>query len=350
MLIFMLVPSIPSNEAERLQDLLSARILDTPIQEGFERITRIAKDLFKVPIVTISLVDDRRQWFKSVQGLDIFETPREVSFCGHTILQDDFFIVSDTHLDSRFCDNPLVVHEPYIRFYAGYPILSPKGYKYGAICLIDRFPREMTGEELAPLKDLAALVETEILKHSSYYAQEKLIHQLDQAKLVSMVDPLTRLWNRTGMMNILCNKMEEYDQNKQPFGIALLDIDHFKYINDAFGHDVGDNVLKSLAKILIRSCRDIDAASRWGGEEFLILINDSFKGGVPSFAERIRKKIQKQGFLYVHKSSLKLTVTIGTTAISSDNSLDINALIKQADQALYVGKNTGRNKVVGFQH
>ena len=325
---------------------MKAKILETPIQEEFERITRLAKRLFNVPIVAISLVEDRRQWFKSIQGLDVSETCREVSFCGHAILQEGVLIVPDTHLDPRFHDNPLVTGNPYIRFYAGCPIKSPRGYKYGTICLIDTISRELSKEDIFLLQDIGALVETEILKQGACTAQEKIIQHLDQAKLASMVDPLTRLWNRDGMINILNNQLEEFGQTGKRFGIGLLDIDDFKSINDNFGHDVGDVVLRSLSKFLVRLTRDKDAVSRWGGEEFLMLINDPDKHQVHKIAERIRKRIEKHPIIINDKHALSLTVTVGLTMYNDDVSLRLEDFIKQADQAMYKGKNLGRNQVV----
>ena len=129
----MKAPVKPTNEMSRILDLKDLNILDTPISKQFERITRITKSLYNVPIVAISLVDQERQWFKSIQGLDVCETSREVSFCGHTILQDEIFIINDTLLDQRFNDNPLVTSDPKIRFYAGFPIKSKNGNKIGSL-------------------------------------------------------------------------------------------------------------------------------------------------------------------------------------------------------------------------
>jgi len=103
-------PDIPLNEEHRLKTLRSLNILDTASEERFDRLTRMAKRLFNVPIATISLVDEDRQWFKSCIGLTVKETPRDISFCGHAILDDEVFIISDTLQDERFVDNPLVTH------------------------------------------------------------------------------------------------------------------------------------------------------------------------------------------------------------------------------------------------
>jgi GAF domain-containing protein len=153
---------LPDNEPERLSSLYSLNILDSDIEEEFDRFTRLAMNIFDVPIALISLVDEDRQWFKSCQGLSAQETDRDISFCGHAILQRDTFIVEDTLEDERFCDNPLVTSEPKIRFYAGQPIIYNSHYHLGTLCLIDHKPRHFTERDSQVLQDLTRLVEDEI--------------------------------------------------------------------------------------------------------------------------------------------------------------------------------------------
>lgn len=155
-------PPKPANEEERLKALKELGILDSSPEERFNRITRLARTLFNVDIATISLVDADRQWFKGMQGLDVSETPRDVSFCGHAILGDDAFVVNDATADERFSDNPLVTKDPSIRFYAGIPITGPRALKVGTLCIIDKKTRTFTDAEKQLLKDLAAWVEIEL--------------------------------------------------------------------------------------------------------------------------------------------------------------------------------------------
>lgn len=158
----MLVPDVPSNEGSRIATLHGLNILDTPAEERFDRLTRLTQRLLDVPIAVISLVDSNRQWFKSCQGLGVSETPRSISFCGHAILDDQLFIIPDATLDPRFSDNPLVIHEPNIRFYAGQPLKASNGSRIGTLCVIDRRPRQLTQGECDALRDLAILVENEL--------------------------------------------------------------------------------------------------------------------------------------------------------------------------------------------
>jgi PAS domain S-box-containing protein len=177
----MLRPSSPPDEQARLAALTALGILDTEPEERFDRITRIATRLFQVPICLISLVDEDRQWFKSRQGLDATETPRDISFCAHTILDSEPLVVEDTLADPRFRDNPLVVGDPRIRFYAGHPLCAMNGSRVGTLCLADRRPRHFDESEIALLADLSAMVESELnsiqlaeLQREMHTAQEEL--------------------------------------------------------------------------------------------------------------------------------------------------------------------------------
>lgn len=149
----------PSNEEDRLRVLAEYHLMDTLPEADFDRLARLAASLFTVPIVLVSLLARDRQFFKTHIGLDICETSREVSFCAHAILQDDILIIPDAIKDPRFSANPLVLGPPFIRFYAGKPLVAPTGEKIGTICLIDTKPRDhFTDEDRRNLTDLAALV------------------------------------------------------------------------------------------------------------------------------------------------------------------------------------------------
>lgn len=158
----MITPPIPPDEDARLGDLLALDILDTPPEERFDRIVRLATAMLKVPIALISLVDTERQWFKACIGLDVRQTDRSASFCAHALASDKPLIINDALEDVRFHDNPLVVGHPYIRFYAGRPIHGPRGYRVGTLCIIDDKPREISQSELDVLEDLGALAEREL--------------------------------------------------------------------------------------------------------------------------------------------------------------------------------------------
>ncbi len=149
---------LPANESQRLERLRNYGVLDTPAEEAFDRVARLAAAILDVPIALISLIDDGRQWFKAKVGLDAPETPRDFAFCAHAILGNDVFVVADAALDPRFKTNPLVVGDPKIRFYAGAPLTTHDGLNLGTVCAIDRKPRTLTEEQKVLLRDLGAIV------------------------------------------------------------------------------------------------------------------------------------------------------------------------------------------------
>src|ERR1035437_1759965 len=149
---------IPGNETQRLAALREYQILDTTTEQTYDDITALAAYLCKVPIAMISLVDESRQWFKSKLGLNERETPRDVAFCAHAILQSEPLIVRDALKDSRFADSALVTRAPYIRFYAGYPLSSPEGFALGTLCAIDRKPRQLSAVQKQAMQSLSRQV------------------------------------------------------------------------------------------------------------------------------------------------------------------------------------------------
>jgi len=175
-------PAIPSDESDRLVALHRTALLDTPEEERFDRIVRLAQHRFQVPMSWISLVAEDRQWLKSSCGLSFTETPRNVSFCGHTILNDKPLVIPDALADPRFQDNPMVINEPGIRFYAGHPIRSVSGHRLGSFCIADQLPRTLDEPYSLALRDLARFVEDQIQMTDMVSLQETLIASRRETK------------------------------------------------------------------------------------------------------------------------------------------------------------------------
>lgn len=157
----MKTPDLPPDESHRLSGLDELRILDTPPEERFDRLTRLAARTFDTPIALISLVDSDRQWFKSRHGLEASETGRDISFCSHAILREEPRVVENALTDERFSDNPLVTGDPNIRFYAGAPLHDQHGHRVRTLCVIDSRPHTFDTSDRTLLRDLADLVERE---------------------------------------------------------------------------------------------------------------------------------------------------------------------------------------------
>lgn len=244
--------AIPPTESQRLKVLRSLDVLDSVPEERFDRITRIARRMFGVPMAMVSLVDERRQWFKSVQGTELRETPRDISFCGHAVADDLPLVVPDAGKDERFHDNPFVSDEN-VRFYAGIPLRN-NGAAVGTLCIIDREPREFPDEEFAALADLAAMVEEELAA----------VHS-------ATTDPLTGISNRRGFETVAAKTFALATRLGGPVSLLVFDLDGFKPINDTLGHAVGDRALVDFAQTLVKTFRDADVIARLGGDEFVVL-------------------------------------------------------------------------------
>jgi adenylate cyclase len=181
----------PVDDLERVKALHDLNILDTVAEKRFDDLVRLTQKLFKTPICYISLIDEQRQWFKSRVGLDISETPRNISLCGHTILQSGPLIIPDTHADPRFAQNPLVAQDPHIRFYAGQSLCDKAGYRIGTLCLADRQPRQFTEPETELLQDVAKLAERELTLGDVIRLQQKTLNL--QSSIVNKNAELVRL-------------------------------------------------------------------------------------------------------------------------------------------------------------
>lgn len=341
----MTVPPIPSNEQSRIEALHALEILDTPIEDRFERITRLAKRLLCVPIAAISLVDRDRQWFKSMQGTNVCETSREISFCGHAIIQNEMMAVVDARLDPRFADNPLVTGEPSIVFYAGIPIHSVDGHTVGTLCVIDRKPRRLSLEDQQILRDLAALAESELSAAVAAPVQADLLSQLVAEHRKGMIDSLTRVWNREGMEELLVREWAAARTGLHGLAALMIDVDEFKQVNDRLGHAAGDEVLRQVAKRILSAIRAEDTLGRMSGDEFLVLLSPfSVEKDELKVAERIRVRVCETPIL-TGPTSVTVRVSIGAAQADRSGATSISALLAAADKALYRAKHNGRNCV-----
>lgn len=164
---------VPKNEKKRLEVLWQYDVLDTVPEQVFDDLVELAATICEAPVAMITLVDEKRQWFKAKTGVTSSETSRDVSFCGHAIMQQELFIVPDATMDVRFAGNPLVTSDPKIRFYAGAPLITPDGYALGTLCVIDKVPRTLRPDQKRALQILSRHVMTqlELRRHSQELAK-----------------------------------------------------------------------------------------------------------------------------------------------------------------------------------
>lgn len=312
-------PDIPKDEETRLRALRSLDILDTPPEERFDRLTRIANRLFGVPIALVSLVDEDRQWFKSSVGLPATETPRDISFCGHAILGDEVFVINDTASDQRFTDNPLVQGDPNIRFYAGCPLKALNGSKLGTMCLIDKEPRGFAKGDRTVLKDLAAMVEREL--------------ELTQ---LATIDDLTSISNRRGFKTLADKSLKLCLRKELPASLVYFDIDKFKQINDSYGHAEGDRALTVFADNLKKISRDSDIFARMSGDEFVILFADATKETAESIIKRFSVGLDE--LTKLENLDYKIRFSHGIIEFNPDVHASIEELLNDGDKLMYAQK------------
>ena len=339
----MVAPPKPANEAQRLAALRALNVLDTPAEERFDRITRLVQRLLGTPMALVSLVDADRQWLKSAQGTNVSESARDISFCGHAILEPDTFVVEDALLDARFSDNPLVTGPMGVRFYAGHPIHATDGSAIGTLCALDRAPRTLDAADRAALRDLAILVEGELQRTEAMDVQMELLQERDELLRRAMVDGLTRVWNRTAILELLDGQFSRAQRGGR-LAVAMIDADHFKSVNDTYGHQAGDDVLAELASRMRAGLRPSDPLGRYGGEEFCAILADCDTSVVETLAERVRLSVANQPMTTI-KGPVPLTISIGIAYFSSTMQ-SASDLLAEADRALYLAKAAGRNQVV----
>ncbi|MBT6594069.1 MAG: sensor domain-containing diguanylate cyclase [Porticoccaceae bacterium] len=312
----MKTPEIHPNEVARLQTLRSFDILDTPQEERFDRLTRMARRLFDVPIALVSLVDKDRQWFKSRIGLPVSETPRDISFCGHSILGEEVFIIPDASSDERFQDNPLVIDKPNIRFYAGCPLRALNGTQMGTLCIIDDKPRDFSEADLSALTDLAAMAEQELA-----------------ALQLAVLDELTEISNRRGFMTLVGYAICMCVRQKISASLVFFDLDKFKLINDTYGHSEGDRALVTFAKILHKTLRESDLVARIGGDEFAALLLDTPKASALDVILRLQARLD----VYNDKSphDYQIDFSFGVVDFDPKVHANVEALLADGDALMY---------------
>ncbi|WP_420143872.1 sensor domain-containing diguanylate cyclase [Sphingobium sp.] len=318
--------AILNDEPGRIAALRRYDILDTPSEDAFDKVTHLIRALFGVPISAVSLIDTGRQWFKSIEGLDASETPRSMAFCDHAIRRDEPLIITDALGDPRFSDNPLVTGEPHIRSYAGVPLRTPDGYNIGSLCAIDTRARDFAPEHLETLKALAPIV----------------VEQME-LRMLAERDSLSGSMTRRAFVAEMDKRIALHIRHQRPAALVLLDIDHFKQINDSHGHPVGDRVIEAVARCCATLSRPSDSVGRIGGEEFALLLPETGEADALAAAERFRLAIAD--LVIPHDPPLRVTASFGVAAIGGGR-MTSKDWLSAADAALYDAKRGGRNRAV----
>jgi len=316
---------LPDDEPLRLSTLQALGILDTPPEERYDRLTRLAKRLFNVRIAAINFIDAEQQWTKSAQGMSLDSLPRSLSFCAHTILSPDLLIVEDTLRDPRFRDHPFVVGDPHVRFYAGAPLTATNGTRLGTLCIADDHPRPFPAEDRQLLRDLATM------------AQEELM----AVQLATMCD-LTLLSNRRGFMTLATHSLHLCQRLKTTAMLLYFDLDHFKQINDTYGHAAGDQALIEFAQALKSTFRSSDVIGRLGGDEFVVLLTNTDPNQIDQVIQRLEDEVNQLN----QEHDFKIEFSLGMTLFDPDIHKDIDDLLNESDKQMYQQKRSKRNRIL----
>ena len=311
----MIKAPVLDDELMRLQALRKLKILDTDPEERFDRITRLACKLLNVPIALVSLVDSHRQWFKSRQGVEVTETPRDISFCGHAIEGADVMIVDDAFNDDRFCDNPLVTADPSIRFYAGYPLKGPDGHHVGTLCVIDRDPRDEEDVDVDALRELGEIVEQELVIES-----------------IVRDDPLTGLLNRSGFRDIGRRMLDIVRRSDDSVSLLLVQLENHVAIESAFSQKKADRAVVELAQLIMTEARQSDLVARIDPDTFAILMASSTKDAAQLVGDRIEKRVDSRNT--AGASEFEIEVDFYSGEMDADKSMTIDALLKSAENQM----------------
>lgn len=348
------VAPIPLNEASRLLAVRRTRLAGTPAEERFDRITRIARKTLDVRYAMIDLVAASDVWIKSYAGADRREAdmmvaPRALSYCQHTITSGEPCLIKDARTDPRTWDLPW--REEHVA-YAGFPLLFEKE-RVGTFCVADTRPREFTAHELVLLREYAGLAESQLTYDFLSESQHALAAENERLMLAAITDPMTRAWNRAGMHDIAVRELALAKERGTSVGFVMLDVDHFKKVNDTHGHPAGDSVLRELASRVREGVRPGDALGRMGGEEFLVILPNAEPEEVLTIAERLRSLVARTAMSH-GTLAVPVTVSLGVTCVAGAATPFAAIPIQAADEALYTAKRDytlngetlpGRNRV-----
>jgi diguanylate cyclase (GGDEF)-like protein len=338
-------PAPPSlNETQRLRALEQYEVLDTPPEPAFDDIVHLAAQICHVPIALVSLIDGARQWFKARQGLSVEETPRDFAFCAHAILTPDQVMEVPNALDDdRFADNPLVTGEPDIRFYAGAPLVSPSGHALGTLCVIDQQERHLTPEQLQSLAALARLVVNQL----------ELRQRVMALKRESLTDELTGVGNGKALDLALADQWARLANVQQPLGLAALNIDGFRRINDEQGRWAGDEALRTVVNTLALQlqaavsdglCPELGEVFRVDGSNLVLVLP---RADAARTFERARAAQQAVQLAFAGAGvSLCAGVAVAVPVLQQPPQI----LLAKAEQALLQAKRQGPGAVELFAH
>lgn len=328
-------PPLPRDEKERLGAVEALGMVGTPAEERFDSIVRLTRAALQTPFAAVTVIESENVWMKASEGgPESMTLPRKDGYCSWTVLEDGVTVVCDSLLDERVKDSPWAEA---FRFYAGVP-LRFNGRNVGTLCVGGPEPRELSPDQLRVLRDLGNMVEEQFQSKVLSDAQLGLARELSSVKLRAAVDGLTKVWSRSSIVELAARALAT-----ESTGFLLIDVDHFKSVNDKFGHQVGDEVLRRVAERIREAIRGTDAVGRYGGEEFLAVLASCSPEALKAVAEQIRVDVAQEP-IRIGDTMIPVTVSVGG-AVGKGPEHSMELLLKGADEALYWAKHLGRDRV-----
>ncbi len=327
----MRTPSFPADEALRRETIAELDLLGADLEDRFERVTRLVSMVLQTPIAAFSIVEGDRQCFRAIQGLDAVGTARDVSFCGHTILQQGVFVVTDARRHPWFRDNPLVTGDPNIGFYAGAPVRAPNQRVVGSLCAIDTHPRELTPTHRRALTDLRDILEEELALRAG-----------------AVRAPTTGLYTRSFFEDVARRELERLQGRKLSVALLLVRVDDFDGFVDLQGHRAGDALLRAVADCL-RSTFQAPGQliANYRASDFAVLLPDFDRRTTTEHARTLRERVSALAQAHPSTASGQAAVSIGAAVADAEpkRKLGLSGLVTVAYEALANTRDLGSGGV-----
>ncbi|MDY7540018.1 sensor domain-containing diguanylate cyclase [Undibacterium sp. 5I1] len=332
-----------SKENSRIAALRAYEILDTQEEDEFTLLVKVAAEICNVPYAFISLVDKDRVWHKSAFGSAPQESARTKSYCSRAIQQDKMLVIPDISEDERTNNMHSTARKDGFGMYSGANLITPEGFRIGTLCVLDTKPKTLTEKQLELLLGLArqAMALIELRKRT-----RDLNSAMIRLQQIANEDVLTGLATRRSLLNKLQIEVDRSKRFSSELTVVMVDLDHFKQINDRYDHAMGDAVLREIGSLIRSNVRSVDIAGRYGGEEFCIVLPRTDLVGGLKFAETLRMAMSEK-IIKDNGVQIRVTASFGVATSIATNSTNGEELIRAADTALYEAKHLGRNRVVG---
>lgn len=337
----MIRPELTPDEPGRLEALARTNLIDTGLEERFDRVTRLVKRMLDCRISVVSLVDADRQFFKSVEGLDSCGTDRDISFCGHAIHEGDFLIVRDAREDPRFADNPLVVGPPHVVSYVGAVLRSPEGFRLGSLCAIDTRPRTYCPADLRALRDLASIVEREIALSARGAESMLACEPLSAAARREHVDEVTRVWNREAILERAAREVEQARERGRGVGVLVVTLGGLEGFSSSSDRD---GARRLAARRILGSVRSTDSVGCLDERSFLCVITPCTSArSAGAVMARICERIEGEA-LESGSGVVRLRAGVGIAVLDpSDPGAGVESMIERAREEARIDEGAERS-------